>query len=180
MAGKSDYAFLKTGTGEGAAAPATMNMLRQTMSLCVALTGRAAVSATTYAQHAGRRVHPEDIAMAMQYQSKVFFDEVTDDEVKEARAEVDAAMDDGETTSDDDSDDEGTSEEDDEGTSEEDTTADDSDEEPGPWTKSTCACAVCVGTNEARETWDSWNPDDEALAYLKRATDKYLASRINM
>jgi len=162
----SNYAFLKTGAGDGAAAsPAGMNFLRQTMSLCVALTGRAAVSATTYAKHAGRRVHPDDIAMAMQYQSKVFFEQVTDDEVQDARREVDAALDDD---SDDDESETG-------GSTDEESTDDSSTEEP--WTKSTCACAVCVGTNDARDTWDAWAPEDEALAYLKRATDKYLASR---
>ena len=143
---------------------ATDEMTRTLMSLSVALVARAGDCAATYAEHGGRcQVYEEDVKIAMQYQAKVFFDQVTDEEVAASRADVDRACDTDDT---DDTDDTGDKE------------TDDSDEtDAKTWCRSACPCVLCTGMNEAHETWDAWAPEDEALQYLRSVTAKYLAGR---
>lgn len=157
---------IRTGTAEpedDLRAKAIDNTTRQLMSTCVAMVSKAGETAGVYAAHAGRGVATvEDVIIGLQYQAKVFMSRVTDEDVAEARKDVDAAMD-AESSS-----------EDSEAESEDSEAEEDSKEEV-PWTRSHCDCAVCVGANEAQQTWDEWDPEDEVLAFLKRTTDKYIA-----
>lgn len=160
----TDYAFLKTGLGDGQAGASTVEVQRQMMSLCVALVSRAGACAATYAEHAGRSaVVAQDVQMAMQYQAKVFMDTVDDEEVVSAREDVDAACDAESSTEDDVST----------------TTTEDEEEtdDDQPWTESACSCEVCTGMHEARDTWETWAPEDEVLKYLKARTTTYLETQ---
>ena len=130
---------------------------RRLMSLCVALVTNGGKSAATYADHAGRRnVVAKDILMCLQYQAKVFMEEVTDGEIQDAREDVDMACDAGSSSS----------------VSEEEHSEQETEEKE--WSKSMCSCKVCAGVNEAHETWDAWFPEDEVLLYLKNTTNKYI------
>lgn len=162
-----NYSFMKAGQGHPSAPDASSqtddqvdHLVRQLMSASLALVTRGGKAAATYAAHAHRSsVHEKDVIMAMQFQSKVFLDHVTDDEVADAREAVDDAID---AESDDSSGIE---------SSDDDTLKDDTSH---PWTASTCECEVCTGMNDAHATWDEWHPEDEVLVYLKRTTTKFM------
>lgn len=156
----SDYSFLRTGLGAGGAGEAEGELTKRLVSLCVALVAKAGETAAVYAVHAGRQtVTRDDVTLALQYQSKTFFDEVTEEEVMEAREEVNAAYDASSTSGED-----------------EEEAVETAEEEQLEWTKSGCTCKICAGMNDASETWDDWEPEDEVLLYLKRMTNKYMES----
>ena len=39
-----------------------------------------------------------------------------------------------------------------------------------------CVCPLCTEIREAVDTWDSWNPEDEAEIYLKRSVNLAIAA----
>jgi hypothetical protein len=132
---------------------------KKMMSMCLALVAKAGEAAITYAEHAGRtKASRNDVHRGLQFQAKTFFDTVTDEEVMEAREDVNKAFD--ETVSDE----------------EEDEEEDDNEETEEAWSVSTCSCVTCTKMNEAAETWSTYMPDDEVLIYLKGLTDKVLNS----
>lgn len=160
------------------------DVTRRMMALVVSMVGRAGENAALYAVHAGRKtVVPQDVHRAMQYQSKVFLTDVTEDDVEEALEDVTRAC---EATSSDDDDDDAESSTDDcstESTGSNDDGSESSSEEAEneatdngdeTWTSSACTCETCLGMNEAHDTWDSYAPEDEALAYVKGLTDSFL------
>lgn len=161
---QQDYSFLRAGQGsrldEETISPAQEEMTKTLMSMCVALVSRAGTSAALYAKHAKRSsTHAQDVTMGLQYQAKTFFDQVEDEELQAAREDVDAAF---RSTTPSVSDDE-----------EEEESEEEEDKEEA-WSRSTCSCTTCTEVNAAHDTWDSWNPQDEVLAYLKSTTDKYI------
>lgn len=164
--GDEDYAFLKAGLGntdvaEGPASEQAGELTRRLMSLCVALVCKGGKSSATYVEHAGRKgIVAKDILMGLQYQAKVFMTEVTDEDIQNAREDVDTACDANSSSS-------SESESEEEGEEE-------GQEKEEEWSRSECSCTVCAGMNEANETWDSWSPEDEVLAYLKSTTNKYI------
>jgi hypothetical protein len=166
---------------DGADLPAGVeDVTRRMMALAVSMVGRAGENAAVYAVHAGRReVVPQDVHRAMQYQSKVFLTDVTEADVAEALEDVTRACDatDSDSEEEDDTIDTESDEEASSSSSEEEDVDEEKEEEEDVevWTVSTCACAVCAGMNEAHDTWGSYAPEDEALAYLKNMTDKILA-----
>lgn len=171
---------LRTGIGHPAEPerlPAGVeDVTKRMMALTVSLVGKAGENAAVYAVHAGRQtVSPVDINRALQYQAKTFLATVTEDEVGEALEDVDRACADDED-SDDDADDTSDAE-DMETSSGEDEDEDDKEEEEEEeaWTLSSCRCKVCAGMNDAHDTWDAYEPEDEALQYLKHVTNKILS-----
>ena len=167
------------------------DVAKRMMALTVSLVGKAGENAAVYAVHAGRRtVSPADINRALQYQAKTFLATVTEDEVGEALEDVDRACaeddDSAEDSSDaedsnDDAEDMETSSGEDEDDNEdeeedEDEEEEEEDDEEEDWTVSSCRCTVCAGMNEAHDTWDAYQPEDEALQYLKHVTNKILSN----
>ncbi len=153
--------------------PGVDDVAKRMMALSVSLVGRAGENAAVYAVHAGRHdVLPQDVHRALQYQAKTFLTTVTDDEVADALEDVTRACDDASDS------DEATASEETESEmselSEEDDLEADGDEDEATWTRSACDCEICVGMNEAHETWETYAPEDEALKYLKDITDKFL------
>jgi hypothetical protein len=142
--------------------PESLDVVKRLMALSLSLVSRAGTSAATYAAHAGRPSHTlvADVNRALMYQSKTFMHQVTDEEVAESYEVVEEAF----QEDDDDSDD--------------DTDGEQHQEKEVEWTLSACTCEVCVGMNEAADTWDTYEPEDEVLQYLKSRTDAILAKKI--
>lgn len=165
---------MRTGLGHPCDAPrlpaGVDDVARRMMALTVSMVSRAGENAAVYAEHAGRKdVVPKDVHRALQYQAKTFLGTVTDDEVQDALEDVTKACE--EDFSDDDSE-EAFDDESDLETDEED--ADPAHDGDEVWTPSACTCDICAGMNEAHDTWDTYAPEDEALAYLKSLTDNFL------
>lgn len=156
-----------SGGGDESVPAGVDEVARRMMALAVSMVGRAGENAAVYTVHAGRKtVTPSDVNRALQYQAKTFLATVTDAEVEEAAGDVARACEEASSSSEDD--DESMISEDSDDDEEED------DDDAGPWTASACACDICAGMNEAHDTWGSYAPEDEALAYLKNLTDKFL------
>ena len=180
MGDPNDYTFMRSGVANGDVGgdEALDAMTHTLMGLGVAMIGKSAETAAMYAQHAGRKsVTVRDVHIATKYQARVFMDEVTDEDVNEGKETVDSALrgdedEDGEegVEGEDDSSSESESEAD------EDADAEAAEEEEEEWTRSTCACKVCVAMNESEDTWDTYAPDDEVLVFLKRTVDRSIAA----
>jgi hypothetical protein len=52
------------------------------------------------------------------------------------------------------------------------------EEEEQVWTRSTCSCEVCCGMNDAADTWDTYEPEDDVLRYLKEKTDEIISKKL--
>lgn len=183
-------AVLRSGLGSptGMLPPSTADasadtFARTLMSLVVALVSRAGSAAMTYASHANRTtVNRQDVKRALQHQAMTFFDSVTEQEIADACSDVDRAIQGPggmeEDVTDDDEDDEDDEEDVDDDEDDEDDVEGDvdgdvecDDVKDVPWCASVCTCETCHGMNTAYATWDEWNPEDDALRYLKQKTD---------
>ncbi len=143
------------------ATPQSVDFVKKLMAMALSLVTKAGESAAVYAKHAGRRtVLPADVNRGLMYQSKIFMSEVTDEEIEESYGTVSEAFEDTTDSNSDDDDD------------------DDEDEEEEEWTASSCHCTSCSGMNEAADTWDTYEPEDEVLKYLKDRTDEIISKKL--
>ena len=179
----SDYSFLRTGLADADIPEPPEVVLERTkrlMSVTVALMTRAAETAATYAEHSGRKAATHhDVVVGLQYQTKYFFEQVTDEEVVEARKDVDAAFDASSTEEEEEEEEEEEKTRGVEVEVEVDFDVGEEEEEEEEWTRSECSCAICRTVNTTVDTCDEWEPDDEVLQHLKHMTNKYMESRCN-
>ena len=138
-----------------------VELIKKLMALTLSLVTKSGENAAVYATHAGRpQVLAADVNRGLMYQSKIFMSCVTDDEVSESYDAVDDAMNDE---------------------SESDTSSSgwedelEEEEKKVEWTRSSCTCDVCTGMNDAAETWESYDPEDDLLKYLKARTDEIIS-----
>jgi hypothetical protein len=150
----------------------SLDLVKKLMALTLSLVTRSGESAAIYATHAGRptAVLSDDVNRGLMYQSKIFMSQVTDEEVIESYGTVNEALDADETDTDED-------DEDDDSEEEEEAVAVQEEEEQG-WTRSDCSCVICKGMNDAADTWDTYEPEDEVLRYLKSRTDEIIAKKL--
>jgi hypothetical protein len=124
------------------------------ISLYLKLLQKAMDLAAIYCTHAGRQVvNSSDLMKALRYQARYFLSESTENTLQEAREDLlDVMMsDDIEEEEDDEQED---------------------DEEENGQDDISCDCDKCTMVNSTTEEWESWNPDDEILQYLKMQVDR--------
>lgn len=147
-----DYSFMRSGLGAQESVGVSEDFAIRLISLVMTMIQHATKTAVLYAEHAGRsEVTPQDIHRSLRYEAQAFFHrESLEQDVQETEMLIRDYSTDEEESSE--------------------------EEEPEPqtqpFTKSTCTCTLCSDVNRIWDTWDAWNPEDEAEKFVKNAVDK--------
>jgi hypothetical protein len=152
----SDYAFMKAGPHD---APRGIDpvFVANVEALVYTLVGNAAESACKYAEHSGRHsASIEDVFSALRYQVRRFFHyEALERDVTRTAGILDAiAQEDAEDTAESDA---------------------ESDESEHDGQHEACRCDFCGAVEATNESWNEWQPNNPAEAFLKRKVDETVA-----
>jgi hypothetical protein len=169
MSSPSDYSFMRSGTGASSVPVVETDVMRRLICIVMTMIAAATETAAMYAEHAGRRfVAPEDVHHGLRYQAREFFKR---DNLEEEIADMECDL----YETDDDDSCETSSEEDEEDEEDEEK----KEEKHEQWTRSSCDCDACVKINSHFDTWDLWEPTDEAEIFVKRSVDKTTAMHVS-
>lgn len=159
---------LRTGLGNGDAPTAEIEQTkRRLLATVTVMTGKAGSMAYQYCIHDSREeVTHADMTMALKHQAMHFLKTVDDPEVVEEIIEMETLM--------------FCSESDEEIGDTEDTASSLESEaiktrELDP-VSGKCTCRDCTEMRASTDTWDSWDPEDEAEKYLKERVDLAIQS----
>ncbi len=156
-----------------AVAPSTEgqeSLAKRLISTVSVMTQHAGCLAYQICMHANRgEVTPDDVNAALKYQARHFLQTVDSPDVMQEIDEMEKVIFVTESVGSNDSDDD--IETDTASEEEEVTLTDEQDYRDGK-----CMCATCIKVREAVDSWDAWEPTDEAEVYLKDSVNRAIAS----
>jgi hypothetical protein len=155
----SHYSFMKAGLHD---APKGIDpvFVVNVEALVYTLVGHAAESACKYAKHSGRhRASINDVFSALRYQVRRFLHyDALERDVRRTAEILDALA-----------------QEDPEDTAESDAESAESEEAEHGGLHEACRCDFCGAVEATNESWNAWQPNDPAEAFLKRKVDETVA-----